>query len=180
MTHQNMPKETDIIGKLTEGQKECLRLVYQGYSSKEIALKLNISRYTVDQRVTRAGTVLSATSRRDAARILAEYEQFVYQPIDISESSKTDTMATVVDYIDDSAEEISSRVLNEPPAFAGHANFSLPILNNAPIPKQKGDRYNAAIVEKLTWIALVSIASILTAAILISALETLSRIFSAA
>ncbi len=69
---------------LTEGQIDCLRLVGQNYTSKEIARQLGISSFAVDQRLTIARRKLCATSRSDAARRFSEmakvYEPFVYDP----------------------------------------------------------------------------------------------------
>ncbi|MDQ3074226.1 MAG: LuxR C-terminal-related transcriptional regulator [Pseudomonadota bacterium] len=39
------------VARLSKGQRQCLALVDQHLSSKEIALKLGISSHTVDQRV---------------------------------------------------------------------------------------------------------------------------------
>ncbi|MFN3620305.1 helix-turn-helix transcriptional regulator [Sphingorhabdus sp.] len=64
--------------ELTEGQKACLRLVVQHHTSKEIARKLGISRYTVDQRLDAARRKLRASSRKEAAIIFAAHEM---QPI---------------------------------------------------------------------------------------------------
>ena len=57
--------------ELTDGQKECLRLVAAHYTSKEIARKLGISRFTVDQRLDAARSKLSAANRKEAALIFA-------------------------------------------------------------------------------------------------------------
>ncbi len=59
---------------LNEGQKDCLRLVMQHFSSKEIARKLVLSPHTVDKRLKMAAAILGVSSRVDAARILAELE----------------------------------------------------------------------------------------------------------
>ncbi len=59
---------------LNEGQKDCLRLVMQHFSSKEIARKLVLSPHTVDKRLKLAIAILGVSSRVDAARILAEAE----------------------------------------------------------------------------------------------------------
>ncbi len=55
---------------LTDSQIRCLRLVGKGMSSKEIALAIGLSPRTVDQYVNRAASLLGASSRREAARIL--------------------------------------------------------------------------------------------------------------
>ncbi len=59
---------------LTEGQKDCLRLVDDLLTSKEIARKLGISPFTVDQRLDAARRKLNAPSRKTAARIYLELE----------------------------------------------------------------------------------------------------------
>lgn len=70
---------------LTEGQKECLRLVDRLLTSKEIARELRISPFTVDQRLDAARRKLGAETRKEAARIFAlqedEYisQRFVYE-----------------------------------------------------------------------------------------------------
>ena len=81
--------------RVTEPQRECLRLVLTRRNSKEIALALDISSHTVDKRLGRACATLGVTSRFDAARLLAEhegapvppaaetYETLVYQSPDV-------------------------------------------------------------------------------------------------
>jgi DNA-binding CsgD family transcriptional regulator len=59
---------------LNEGQKDCLRLVMQHFSSKEIARKLALSPHTVDKRLKLATAILGVSSRVDAARIFAEVD----------------------------------------------------------------------------------------------------------
>ena len=60
-----------IISSLTEKQREVLDLVLQHKSSKEIARSLEISPYTVDQRIVSAKQKLGASSRGDMARAYA-------------------------------------------------------------------------------------------------------------
>lgn len=74
-----------FLSELTEGQKVCLRLVDDHHTSKEIARKLGISPFTVDQRLDAARRKLRAASRKDAAKMFAAIERgtisepFVYQ-----------------------------------------------------------------------------------------------------
>lgn len=69
---------------LTQKQADVIALVYQGLSSKEIALRLGISPATVDQRADGARRKLGAGTRIEAARIFAAQnnisERFVYGP----------------------------------------------------------------------------------------------------
>lgn len=68
--------------ELTEGQADCLRLVNAHYTSKQIARQLNISPFTVDQRLDAARKKLSAENRIDAARRFALLEkEEIYQPL---------------------------------------------------------------------------------------------------
>jgi DNA-binding CsgD family transcriptional regulator len=60
------------IDQLTARQRDCLRLVARGMSSKEIALELGISHLTVDGYLKEAVRILGADSRRAAARALVE------------------------------------------------------------------------------------------------------------
>jgi DNA-binding CsgD family transcriptional regulator len=57
------------LARLTDGQRECLYLVGQYLSSKEIAKLLHISPHTVDQRLKRATAILNVRSRFGAARL---------------------------------------------------------------------------------------------------------------
>ncbi|WP_447726025.1 LuxR C-terminal-related transcriptional regulator [Sphingomonas koreensis] len=60
--------------RLTERQKDCLRLVAQGYTSKEIGRKIGISPATVDNHVRAALDTLQVESRAEAARLLTAAE----------------------------------------------------------------------------------------------------------
>jgi len=81
--------KADRIERLTEKQRECLRLVYAHLSSKEIAPRLGIEPGTVDQYIKAAMRTLGVADRRAAARMLAEHDAkadqpLVYQPLDIA------------------------------------------------------------------------------------------------
>ena len=69
------------IALLTERQRECLRLVYTGHNSKEIAQAFGISPHTVDDRLRSAIRTLGVTTRFQAARALAEAESTGPQPL---------------------------------------------------------------------------------------------------
>jgi len=81
--------ESDRLARVPEGQRACLRLVLRHMSSKEIGRTLGISSHTVDQRLKQAMRTLGASSRVEAARMLAAleggagYQPLVYQMADI-------------------------------------------------------------------------------------------------
>lgn len=64
----------DRVAKLSDVQKQCLRLAAEGRSSKEIAPLVGLTHQTVDQYLHRARQTMGAANRREAARILAEIE----------------------------------------------------------------------------------------------------------
>src|SRR5215210_8728209 len=80
------PEDADMVarvGRLSAGQLDCLRLVDQHLSSKEIAAELDISPHTVDQRIRGALHILGVDRRNQAARIIAqyggEYQRLIHQ-----------------------------------------------------------------------------------------------------
>lgn len=88
---------------LTEGQKHCLRMVDDLLTSKEIARKLGISSFTVDQRLDAARRKLQAPSRKEAAKIYMAMEMqslsqpIVYDPSDIADFDFTSMLTPIVD-----------------------------------------------------------------------------------
>lgn len=69
-----MRVDDQAIEKLTDRQKDCLRLVGQGFTSKEIGRALDLSPSTVDNHVNSAVQVMRASNRGAAARALAAHE----------------------------------------------------------------------------------------------------------
>jgi DNA-binding CsgD family transcriptional regulator len=62
------------LGALTPKERECLRLVAQQRSSKEIARELGISKASVDTYCNRARAKLGVSSRRAAAQLVLQLE----------------------------------------------------------------------------------------------------------
>jgi len=69
------PDLASRVSRLSDGQLDCLRLVDQHLSSKEIAVELGISPHTVDQRIRQALHILGVARRSQAARIVAQYHE---------------------------------------------------------------------------------------------------------
>lgn len=90
------------VARLTAGQRACLELVDDHATSKEIALRLGISRHTVDARLRQAMQTLGVLSRREAAVIwraasgMEAYQPFAYQspqiePLEPGRAERTPT-----------------------------------------------------------------------------------------
>jgi DNA-binding CsgD family transcriptional regulator len=71
----------ESLSKLTMKQREVLDLVLRHESSKAIARKLQISPYTVDQRIASARQKLGANSRGDLARKYALLLEICEEPV---------------------------------------------------------------------------------------------------
>lgn len=73
--------------RLTDRQRACLDLVLERKTSKEIARILQISKPTVDQRITAARVILGAPDRDKAAityaRLKATYDRIIYDPVEL-------------------------------------------------------------------------------------------------
>jgi DNA-binding CsgD family transcriptional regulator len=111
------------IAALTDGQRDCLRLVYNHMKSKDIARVLAVSPHTVDMRLRTAMRTLGVTSRIEAARLLVQeeaggettpdrYQPLIYQAPDVADPPETPTMAS--------------------PALDGSGGAANPMLSDAP------------------------------------------------
>ena len=67
-------QQDDKLSLLSARERECLRLVHQGMSSKEIGQALSVSPHTVDHHLRHSIRKLSTSDRRMAARRLAASE----------------------------------------------------------------------------------------------------------
>ncbi|WP_199554095.1 helix-turn-helix domain-containing protein [Sandaracinobacteroides hominis] len=123
------------VARLTAGQRECLDLVDDHATSKEIARQLGISRHTVDARLRGAIQTLGVTSRREAAIIyraamLAQgyqpaapahgYQPFAYQsPRIVSETRTAENLGQAQlggDFDGDYGDGVDGDVEREPEA----------------------------------------------------------------
>ena len=117
------------VARLTAGQRECLDLVDDHATSKEIARQLGISRHTVDARLRAAIQTLNVSSRREAAiiyRAAAQaqaYHPFAYQSPRIVETGTSASNPRHDDDIDHPGQAPLSGEYAPPPVHpvgAGH------------------------------------------------------------
>ena len=69
----------DAIAKLTDRQKDCLRLVLTGRSAKEIGLELGLSGFTVENHLKAARKTLGVSDSGEAARRLHQNDRLTDQ-----------------------------------------------------------------------------------------------------
>ncbi|MDE8652256.1 response regulator transcription factor [Novosphingobium album (ex Liu et al. 2023)] len=68
------------LERLSPRQQQCLRLVYERRTSKEIALELGLGTGTVDAYLKEAIAVLGARNRRHAAELLHAHDEKTCSP----------------------------------------------------------------------------------------------------
>lgn len=85
-----MSVDADLLRRwscLTDKQRECLDLLLEHKTSKEIALALDISKHTVDQRFRAARKILGAANRAETAVLYARLrsicDRVAYDPVDL-------------------------------------------------------------------------------------------------
>lgn len=79
------PNDHERWARLSDKQRACLDLLLERQTSKQIARRLNISKPTVDQRITAARNILGAADRDEAAifyaRLKRLYDRITYDPV---------------------------------------------------------------------------------------------------
>ena len=165
------------IARLTAGQLDCLRLVDQLLSSKEIATELKISPHTVDQRIRQALAILGVERRAHAARIVARYkgpyQRLIHQsPYIVSGAGPSHPEAAVSNQIrhaDRAGEAGEAGFLTEqrPASF-------WPSLQ-PPFATRSNPRNEMNVGQRLFWIVAIAIGAAFSAGMYLAGLESLSR-----
>jgi DNA-binding CsgD family transcriptional regulator len=136
---------------LSEGQFDCLRLVAQHLSSKEIAGELGISRHTVDQRIRGALHVLGVTRRSEAARLVSS-----------------------------SSPPIRGELASGATAFPGPEDPLLEATRRSslqwPFATKTSPRNEMSATQRLLWILLIGAMAAFAAGMYLAGLESLARL----
>jgi DNA-binding CsgD family transcriptional regulator len=166
------------VARLTQGQLDCLRLVDQHLSSKEIAVELSISPHTVDQRIRQALQILGVERRSQAARIVAqhagEYQRLIHQSPHIEGDSDRDHPSGAASILIRHADRAGG---------AGRAGFlteqrpasTWPSLQ-WPFATRSNPRNEMSVGQRLFWIATIAIGAAFAAGMYLAGLESLARL----
>ncbi len=165
------------LKRLTAPQRECLRLVAELKSSKEIAIELGLSSHAIDARLKRTLATLGVSTRQEAARLYLDSQSRTYQPLVCPSSDVFD--AALLGDEGASPEKLISDdrpigVLHAP-AFAGgqHSpvwSIALPFrTNERPVNELSWS-------ARLAWMSLILVATVFAVTLLISTVEGLSRL----
>lgn len=124
----------ETLPALSEGEKQCLRLVAQGFNSKEIARQLRVSEHTVDQRVRTSLRKFGVPSRKEAARLFVSvdqrspqsdtYQPLIYQPERLASGLEPASSLAQPDKPDEETERptLLRRILAFGPPLGGSTN----------------------------------------------------------
>jgi DNA-binding CsgD family transcriptional regulator len=167
----------DRISRLSEGQRECLRMVYHHMETKEIARVLGISPDGVAQRIKTAMRILGVHRRRDAARILAEADGAgpLANPLrDIATVPEAQTAGASIGERRLDCEPFRAGLREEQIAYG--AAFPSPGLR-LPLPLREARPNDAEWPIRLAWIASIAIGSALAFGALAAGVEALARLF---
>jgi DNA-binding CsgD family transcriptional regulator len=166
------------LDRLTEKQRECLRLVYAHQETKEIARLLGLSPDGVNQRIKTAMNTLGVSRRRDAAQILAEveglgtYPPLIHPPWDIAPAPDPAMIGPSTEGGRQSG--FSGEAMREDQAAFWVAPQSRgPAL---PLPIGGARPNDVGILTRLAWIAGIAIAVALAFGALIAGVEGMAQL----
>lgn len=155
--------------RLTEKQHACLDLLLERKTSKEIARRLDISKDTVDQRITAARKILGAADRDEAAIRYASlkqiYHRVVYDPMELPPPPRF----VPSDFADGDPSNVI-KVRNRQGTSDGSSGTRLPF--------EKIGRHDHASAARLRIITAFLLAAVLIALGGLNIAETLSRLVS--
>ena len=166
------------IARLSPGQLDCLRLVDQHLSSKEIASELNISHHTVDQRIRGALHILGVDRRSQAARLVSQhsgaYQRLIHQPPYIEAALEAvqpeSTVSLQIRHAGRAGGtgEAGFQTEQKP------ASFRPPL--QMPFATRSNPRNEMSVGQRLLWIVLIATGAAFSAGMYLAGLESLSRL----
>jgi DNA-binding CsgD family transcriptional regulator len=166
------------VERLSAGQLDCLRLVDQHLSSKEIATELNISPHTVDQRIRQALAILGVERRTQAARLVAQhsgpYQRLIHQSPYIegpSKPSHPEAAASIqIRHADRAGGIGGAGFLTEQRPVSFRSSLQLPFATRS------NPRNEMSVGQRLFWIAAIAIGAAFSAGMYLAGLESLARL----
>ena len=185
---ENPDYETDPlsrVSRLSPGQIDCLLLVDQHHSSKEIAVRLGISPHTVDQRIRGALEKLGVERRGEAARLVAAaissddeaYQRLIHQSPHIDDDAASGHQKSAVSHqirhAGRAGETSSPGVITE----QRPVGFGSPL--QLPFATRSHPSNEMSIVQRLLWIVLIAMGAAFSAGMYLAGLESLSRLIKA-
>ena len=165
------------VARLSHGQLDCLLLVDQHLSSKEIAVELGISSHTVDQRIRGALHILGVERRSQAARMVAQangpYQRLIHQPPHIEGDGTWGHPDAAVGFqirhADRAGEARNLGVETEQRPGTNWSSLPLPFATRS------HPRNEMSVGLRLVWIVLIAMGATFSAGMYLAGLESLAR-----
>jgi len=166
------------VARLSAGQLDCLLLVNEHLSSKEIATELDISPHTVDQRIRGALHILGVERRSQAARIVAQYsgpyQRLIHQSPHIEGSTTSGhpeaAVRNQIRHADRAGEAEGAGFRTEQRAVTFGPSLFLPFATRS------NPRNEMTVGQRLFWIVMIAIGAAFSAGMYLAGLESLSRL----
>ena len=185
---ERVPQDTDgresdevaaRVARLSAGQLDCLRLVDQHLSSKEIAAELGISPHTVDQRIRQSLQILGVERRTQAARLVARhsgpYQRLIHQSPHIPGTPKSDHSEAAVSQQIRHAGRAGG--VGGPGFKTEQRPASRPLLQ-PPFATRSNPRNEMSVGQRLFWIVVIAIGAAFSAGMYLAGLESLARMLN--
>jgi DNA-binding CsgD family transcriptional regulator len=173
------PEAADRVAKLTRGQLDCLQLVAQHLSSKEIAVELGISPHTVDQRIRQALHILGVPRRSQAARLVEQYgepyQRLIHQPpyieAGVPAGDQGGAVSNQIRHADRAGEAWDSTgFLTEQKRASFWSSLQLPFATRS------HPRNEMSVGLRLLWIVVIATGAAFSAGMYLAGLESLARL----
>ncbi len=175
------------VARLSAGQLDCLRLVNEHLSSKEIAAELNISPHTVDQRIRGALQILGVERRSQAARLVAQYappqdgdphstphqrliHQSPYVPSDLNSAQPMATVSHQIRHADRAGGAGAAGFITEQRPASFRPSLQMPFATRS------NPRNEMSVGQRLLWIVLIATGAAFSAGMYLAGLESLARL----
>jgi DNA-binding CsgD family transcriptional regulator len=172
------PEASARVARLSQGQLDCLLLVNQHLSSKEIAGELNISPHTVDQRIRQALHILGVERRSQAARLVAQhsgpYQRLIHQSPHIEAPLPPGQPEAAVSQQIRHADR-AGRVGEDGFLTEQRPTISRPFLQ-PPFATRSNPRNEMNVGQRLFWIAVIATGTAFSAGMYLAGLESLARL----
>jgi DNA-binding CsgD family transcriptional regulator len=175
------------VARLSPGQLDCLRLVHEHLSSKEIATQLHISPHTVDQRIRGALQILGVERRSQAARLVSQHaladaphstphQRLIHQsPYVEAGRIRPQQEATVshqIRHADRAGGAGTAGFITEQRPASFRPSLQLPFATRS------NPRNEMSVGQRLLWIVLIAIGAAFAAGMYLAGLESLARLLS--
>lgn len=168
------------VARLSAGQLDCLLLVDQHLSSKEIAAELHISSHTVDQRIRQALAILGVERRSQAARIVGHhkepYQRLIHQsphiPVEPRSGHPRAAASIQIRHADRAGGAGEAGFLTEQRPASIWPSLQPPFATRS------NPRNEMSVGQRLFWIAAIAIGAAFSAGMYLAGLESLARLLS--